>query len=383
MDMPGNYTAGREFFTPTISTRRLAYTIVAALLMVALTAIGSNASDASSTDTPDSSSAQKPASPAADAESGATLAPIARRIVGGEFDLTVAEGDSFTSIGSRFGESPKVLALENDQQVTDRLHAGRVIHVDDRHIVPVEGSDLIEVNLPQRMLFHFEGGQLTGSYPVAIGQPGKQWRTPIGSFTVIQMREDPTWRVPASIQHEEEAQGKEVVDEIDPGPNNPLGKYWIGLSFPVIGIHGTNHPISVYSYRTHGCVRLRPDDIEALFKNVDLNDRGEIIYLPLMLARLDDGRIFLESELDIYNKGTGGIAAVRALAQANGIDDQIDWFRAQEVVDNQEGIAREVTLNSEPTQRTPAHLMTASNERTPPTAKQTSRGFVAIALPPR
>jgi len=51
---------------------------------------------------------------------------------------------------------------------------------------------LIEVNLPQRMLFHFEGGRLSGAYPVAIGQPGKQWQTPTGAFTVIQMREDPT-----------------------------------------------------------------------------------------------------------------------------------------------------------------------------------------------
>jgi len=73
----------------------------------------------------------------------------------------------------------------------------------------------------------------------------------------------------------------------------------------VIGIHGTNHPVSVYSYRTHGCVRLHPDDIEALFNDVDLNDSGVIEYYPLMLAKLDDGRVFVESEKDIYRRGTG------------------------------------------------------------------------------
>src|SRR5260370_22805294 len=123
----------------------------------------------------------------------------------------------------------------------------------------------------------------------------------------------------ASIQREEEAEGKVVYDEVERGPDNPLGKYWIGLSMPIVGIHGTNHPITVYSYRTHGCVRLHPDDIEALFDAVDLNDRGEIVYLPLMLARLDDGRIFLESQKDIHAKGTGGIDAVRALAYASSI----------------------------------------------------------------
>jgi L,D-transpeptidase ErfK/SrfK len=240
---------------------------------------------------------------------------------------------------------------------------------------------LIEINLPQRMLFHFESGRLSGAYPVAIGQPSKQWQTPIGPFKVLQMREDPTWRVPASIQREEEKQGKEVEDEIEPGPNNPLGKYWIGLSFPVIGIHGTNHPISVYSYRTHGCVRLHPDDIEALFNAVDLNDRGEIVYLPVMLARLEDGQIFVESEKDIYHKGTGGIAAVRALAQASRIENQIDWSRAGEVITDEEGIARDVTLKSERAGETPADPSATTGERKPTVANQASRGFIAAALP--
>ena len=198
------------------------------------------------------------------------------------------------------------------------------------------------------------------------------------------MREDPTWRVPASIQREEEADGKDVEDEIDPGPDNPLGKYWIGLSFPVIGIHGTNHPITVYSYRTHGCVRLHPDDIEALFDAVDLNDRGEIVYLPLMLARLDDGRIFLESQKDIYRKGTGGIDAVRALAEASGIGSLIDWPRAEQVVNDEEGIARDVTLKSERAGGTPADSIaaTTTSERKPSGANQQSGGPIAAALPP-
>jgi len=276
----------------------------------------------------------------------ATPAPLSHRIVGGEFDFIVAEGNSFRRIGSRFGVSPRILARDNGKQVTDQLHAGDVIHIDNRHIVPLERANLIEVNLPQRMLFHFEDWRVTGAYPVANGQPSKQWSTPIGAFKVIQMREDPTWRVPASIQREEEAEGKVVENEVEPGPDNPLGKYWIGLSMPIVGIHGTNHPITVYSYRTHGCVRLHPDDIEALFNAVDLNDRGEIVYLPLMLARLDDGRIFLESQKDIYGKGTGGIAAVKALAEATGIGSLIDWTRAGDVVRDEDGIARDVTLQS-------------------------------------
>jgi len=301
---------------------------------------------------------------------------------GGQFDFIVWDSNSFTKIGSRFGESPKVLASENGKQVTDRVNAGDTIHIDNRHIVPIEEADLIEVNLPQRMLFHFEGGRLSGAYPVAIGQPARQWRTPTGAFKVIQLREDPTWRVPASIQREEEEAGKDVEDEIEPGPDNPLGRYWIGLSFPIIGIHGTNHPVSVYSYRTHGCVRLHPDDIEALFKDVDLNDRGVIAYYPVMLARRDDGRIFIESDRDIYRKGGGGIDAVKALARASGIGTLIDWSRAGEVLDDQEGIARDVTLGSERARGTPANPIAATtSERAVRVGTNAPRGIIAAELP--
>jgi len=345
-----------------------------ALTWCALTASASVLPAANPIATPAPSSEAKPPPAEIVEPHDASLPPIAHQIVGGVFNIIAADRDSFTSIGSRFGESPALIARDNDKQIGDRLHAGDTIHIDNRHIVPLEASDLIEVNLPQRMLFHFEDGRLSAAYPVAIGQPGKQWQTPVGSFTVIQMRENPTWSPPASIQREDEEEGKPVVGEIGPGPTNPLGKYWIGLSFPIVGIHGTNHPFTVYSYLTHGCVRLNPHDIEALFHAVDLNDRGETVYEPLMLARFDDGRIFLESERDIYRKGTGGIGGVRARAQAAGIDSQIDWFRAQAVVNDQDGIARDVTLKSERAERAPADpIMPARSEKVVSVAIQASR----------
>jgi L,D-transpeptidase ErfK/SrfK len=148
----------------------------------------------------------------------------------------------------------------------------------------------------------------------------------------------------------------------------------------------------VYSYRTHGCVRLHPDDIEALFNAVDLNDRGEIVYLPLMLARLDDGRILLESQPDIYRKGTGGIGAVRALAEATGIGSLIDWPRAENVVRDEDGIARDVTLKSVRAGGTPADSAAITSEQKPaagneqpepqPPASQPKLEPISAALPP-
>ena len=350
----------RPFFILPISIRGLSYCLAVWCFVSAGLGVGRSETRKSDMH-PSFSQATSSAAP----DPGTPAMLVEHQIVGDEFDFTVAEGDSFASIGSRFGEKPNILARDNGKVVSDHLRAGETVHVDNRHIVPLEQSDSIEVNVPQRMLFHFEGGELSGVYPVAVGQPGKQQQTPIGSFVVVEMRKDPTWRVPRSIQREEKAEGKQVVGEIEPGPNNPLGKYWIGLSAPVIGIHGTNHPNSVYSDRSHGCMRLHPDDIEALFNDVDLNERVDIIYMPLLLAHLGDGRIFLESGGDIYQKGTSGLPAIRGLAQANGIESQIDWSRAEEVVNDAEGIARDVSFHSEGTCVSEKPTMLATNHEMP------------------
>jgi len=126
-----------------------------------------------------------------------------------------------------------------------------------------------------------------------------------------------------------------------------------------------------------------PDDIEALFNAVDLNDRGVIVYYPLMLAQQGDRRIFLESERDIYRKGTGGIAAVRALAQSSKIDNLIDWVSASEVVTDEDGIARDVTLETDRAGGAPADSIAAATvERTSTLAIRASRGLIAAAVPP-
>src|SRR5579864_7466072 len=88
------------------------------------------------------------------------------------------------------------------------------------------------------------------------------------AFSVIQMRENPTWYVPKSIQDEWARAGKVVKKTVPPGPGNPLGGYWMGLSFPSYGIHGTNAPLSIYDFQSRGCIRMHPEDAGSLFRQV-------------------------------------------------------------------------------------------------------------------
>lgn len=264
-------------------------------------------------------------------------------LAGAELVYTVWAGDTLLAIGARHGVQVAVLARDNGLDSNSRLQPGQTLLIDNRHIIPKQLEDGILINLPQRMLFLLQGGSPIVYYPVGLGKP--DWPTPTGEFTVLVKEENPTWDVPISIQEEMRREGKAVKTKVPPGPDNPLGKYWLGLSLSGIGIHGTIAPTSIYQFRSHGCIRLHPDDITAFFPLVSDEQEGEIIYAPVLLAQLDDGRIFLEVHRDIYKKGKDPLKRVQKLSADAKIDDQIDWQRVQQVVQRKEGIAREVGLS--------------------------------------
>jgi L,D-transpeptidase ErfK/SrfK len=191
------------------------------------------------------------------------------------------------------------------------------------------------------MAWLFEADRVVRAWPVAVGRA--TWQTPIGDFTVRSREQDKTWYVPVSIQQEMRREGKPVLTQVPPGPDNPLGRHWIGLSLPSIGIHGTNAPASVYGFRSHGCVRMHPDDVAELFARTRVGDAGQIIYEPLSMARDDAGRVWFEANPDAYRRGGGSRATVKALLAMLGLPEEtIDWTRVDSMLENRDGQAREV-----------------------------------------
>ncbi|MDY0330090.1 MAG: L,D-transpeptidase family protein [Thiomonas sp.] len=261
-------------------------------------------------------------------------------VVGGHSIYCVRAGDSLTAISARYGAPASTIARLNGLDERKPIHPGQCLQIDNRHIVPGTLDNGLLINLPQRMLYLFEGGALAAAYPVGLGRPS--WPTPVGSFQIVELRENPTWHVPVSIQEEMRRAGKVVLTRVPPGPENPLGKFWIGLSMAGYGIHSTNAPPSVYHFQTHGCIRLHPDDMQQLFARVSVGLRGEIVYLPVLLAELADHRIELEVNPDIYDKRIDAWEVLMALAAEHGLTERIDWQRAAEVVKQREGLARRI-----------------------------------------
>ena len=265
---------------------------------------------------------------------------IARRVTGEVSIYSTAKGDTLQAIGARFGVDATTLAADNGLTANAPLPVGLLLRVDNRHLVPaavVRGE--IVVNVPQRMLFYAEENAVAG-LPVAVGQ--STWKTPRRAFTVLTKETNPSWEVPQSIQEEARRAGRILPPVVPPGPNNPLGKFWLGLSIPGVGIHGTNAPSSIYRAATHGCIRVGPDHIAWLFARVAVGTPGQVMYEPILLGVAGDD-ILLEVHRDIYRQLPNEPGAyVRALAEEAGIAGDIDWDAAAAALEARRGIATRV-----------------------------------------
>lgn len=262
------------------------------------------------------------------------------RITGGVSTYTTAKGDTLQGIGARFGIDAATLATDNALQVHAVLPIGLSIRVDNRHLVPAAVSPgVITINIPQRLLF-YEWEHAVAALPVAVGRPS--WKTPRRPFTVITKETNPSWDVPESIREEARRAGRTLPAVVPPGPNNPLGKFWLGLSIPGVGIHGTNAPASIYRAATHGCVRVGPENIAWLFGRVAVGTPGQVIYEPILFAVVGD-EIFLEVHRDIYRQQRGEPNdQVRAFAELAGVSARLDWDAVDAAIQGRRGVATRV-----------------------------------------
>jgi hypothetical protein len=114
----------------------------------------------------------------------------------------------------------------------------------------------IVVSLEDRKLALLENGQTKKIYTVAVGKPSTP--SPVGTFVIERRVMNPTYSHNGKI--------------VPPGPGNPVGTRWMGLSLHGYGIHGTNEPRSIGKPASHGCIRLARPDLEELYAQVAVGD---------------------------------------------------------------------------------------------------------------
>ena len=164
----------------------------------------------------------------------------------------------------------------------------------DHNTSPAPKRQII-ISIADRQLAVIEHGQVLKTYPIAVGAHGTP--SPDGDFVIINHAKDPVYR------HGDK--------EIEPGKDNPLGTRWMGLSLKGYGIHGTNVQSSVGKAISHGCFRMRKQDVEELYTLVQVGD-------TVMVRRERDAMV-----AKVFAAPTSAQPAVTLANAAPGSDIQV------------------------------------------------------------
>jgi len=190
------------------------------------------------------------------------------------------------AVAKRFDREPvdSQLVLRNLRPVVTKEQTGRELRqvramnsiftalvTNTRPELPLQFSELkptvtraafgpvIVIRRGSNRLYLYKGMRFQRVFGVATGQ--SVYPTPLGRWHVVVKDRNPWWYPPNSAW----AKGEKPVP---PGPGNPLGTRWMGLSASGVGIHGTPDDASIGYSASHGCIRMHIPDAEWLFNHV-------------------------------------------------------------------------------------------------------------------
>lgn len=161
------------------------------------------------------------------------------------------------AMGERFHASPKLLAELNRGRP---LQPGALMVVPDtlQTAPPAAAVTMLRIDKSDLVLHAIgDGDRVLASFPVSIG--GAQDPLPLGRLAITSKARNPQFTYDPVLLRT--AKPTDVKTQLQPGPNNPVGLVWLGLSKPHWGIHGTSEPGQMSRVQTNGCVRLTNWDV--------------------------------------------------------------------------------------------------------------------------
>src|ERR1700704_6162544 len=196
---------------------------------------------------------------------------------------------------------------------------GTDILLPGRRILPHGPREGVVVNLPEHRLYYYPKPRrgekpVVITYPVSIGK--MDWRTPLGETRVIAKIKHPAWYPPESIRKEHAENGDRRPRFGGPGPDNPLGDFALRLAAGngEYMLHGTNNPTAVGMAVTHGCIRMYPEDVAALFALVPVGTPVRLVNEPVKVAWVE-GQLLLEAHPPVDAEGQSIEPDVQLLSQ--------------------------------------------------------------------
>jgi L,D-transpeptidase ErfK/SrfK len=289
----------------------------------------------------------------------ATVYPIVKSddsVVGEDQTIVTVYEDTLYDLARKYSLGSEELIRVNPGVDPWLPGAGKTLIVPGRHILPPGPREGIVVNLPEHRLYYYPKPKRDGSrevitYPVSIGK--MDWRTPLGLTHVIQKEKNPVWYPPESVRKEHAAAGDPLPAKVPSGPDNPLGLFAMRLAAGngTYLIHGTNNPIAVGLAVTHGCVRMYPDDVAALFPLIPVGTPVRLINEPLKVAWVD-GELMLEAHPPVDAEGQSFEPDLDQFSDLlrKAVGDNtvaIHWDYAREVLQKADGVIATVGLEAD------------------------------------
>jgi L,D-transpeptidase ErfK/SrfK len=282
-----------------------------------------------------------------------TLSSKDATVVGEDQTVETVYQDTLYDLARKFSLGSEELIRVNQGVDPWLPGAGRKLIVPGRHILPPGPREGIVVNLPEHRLYYYpkpkRGGPIEViTYPVSIGK--MDWRTPLGTTHVIGKQKNPVWYPPESVRKEHAEAGDPLPASVPSGPDNPLGLFAMRLAAGngTYLIHGTNNPIAVGLAVTHGCIRMYPDDVAALFPLIAVGTEVRLINQPVKVAWVD-GELLLEAHPPVDAQGQSFEPNIDQFADMlrAAVGDTtvaIHWDYAREVLQKADGVIATVAL---------------------------------------
>ena len=233
------------------------------------------------------------------------------------------------------------------------VEKGRGLVLPTEWILPRGPREGIVVNIPEMRLYYFMPPSLPGervstviSYPVGLGR--EEWKTPLADFRVRGKTKNPVWILPDSVKAERIKEKGHSEDMIPGGaPDNPLGRHRFELTLGSYAIHGTNKNWGVGMQVSHGCVRMFPEDIAALFPLVPVGTKGRLDYQPVKVG-IRGGRVLVEVHADIYGMTPWLWQLAQDVVREAGLEREVDPAKLEAAVEALSGVPTDVSYSDWP-----------------------------------
>lgn len=270
-------------------------------------------------------------------------------VVGALASVDSRKDDTLSDLARHFGLGFTDITIANPSLDPWALNDDQDVLLPLQFILPEAPHKGIVLNLANMRMFYYPKKQnRVQTYPVGIGRDG--WHTPLGDTKIVAKKAKPAWTVPASIQREHLELGDPLPKVVPAGPDNPLGEYAMPLGFSGYLIHGTNKPYGIGMQVSHGCVQLYPEDVESLFKQVDVGTPVRIVHQPYLVA-WDRDMLYLEAHQPLGRWGKQGRQLQKKVRNklqqlADERAAQVDWQRVDAVLNRTDGIPTPVLQGS-------------------------------------